>query len=836
MTTMFNRKLSVALVAGALELYAASVAHAACPVPNGATPYATGPLNPVDGYAEYVSDSRGTSLQICRNADLCFFDEPVPGNLVSAQTGTGTESFYWLAQASVADATAGFEALLVMAAEATYNTEEPAAGEQLTFTRFRLRLDVPQPGIYQVEHPYGVDSYRIEALEDGRDLSETFDISFVPDQPDARGKVGPWLTWSPVLAPPPPAGYIGDGTTPQPVVGSPCDTNFLRVTATDFNGLPIAINANGSNVVSTDLFVVQGQLFDGRVQTPLDADRVTYSRTPERVGQVDAFATSAATAAVTIQDSAGTPAASARLATPTPLTADGNGKFFTSEVLADAPDTTALPGAIDVNALVADGNTDATRLVRALVDQVTITQADYDLSTGLLNIAASSSDTRVPPTLTVQEYLRPVGAPIATVAPPSHVTVMSSAGGWDRVPVRTLAALDQSEPPAAPGAIGAVADSPTQVTLGWSDNADNEGGFEILRNGVLIATTAADATSFVDTAAPQDSTLTYQVVAVNAGGRSAAATITVSTPVLLIAPSALATTAVTGNSVALRWTDNAANEAGYLVLRNGLVIATLAANTAVYTDTPVAPSTAYTYQVQATHARAPAAGSNVITVTTPALISIVAPANLSAVLGTVANSARLNWTDASTGETGYRVQRATITIAANGTATTGAFATITTPSGNLPANATTVQNTGLAANALYAYRVNAVNGATQGPTTQVVRHNGTLPVPAGLRSNVTNGLLGVGATPVGRVPLSWTASTVAAVAGYELERCVGALTVCNAAGATWIPVTRLNGRATRTFNVDGLPSRQAQSFRIRSHTGTVGLTGAWSAAVVGTPR
>ena len=49
MTAMFNRKLSVALVAGALELYAASVAHAACPVPNGATPFATGPLNPVDG-------------------------------------------------------------------------------------------------------------------------------------------------------------------------------------------------------------------------------------------------------------------------------------------------------------------------------------------------------------------------------------------------------------------------------------------------------------------------------------------------------------------------------------------------------------------------------------------------------------------------------------------------------------------------------------------------------------------------------------------------------------------------------------------------------------------
>ena len=42
------------------------------------------------------------------------------------------------------------------------------------------------------------------------------------------------------------------------------------------------------------------------------------------------------------------------------------------------------------------------------------------------------------------------------------------------------------------------------------------------------------------------------------------------------APTALRTTAVAATSVALAWTDNAGNESGYQVLRNGIVIATLA--------------------------------------------------------------------------------------------------------------------------------------------------------------------------------------------------------------------------------------------------------------------
>ncbi len=747
-----TRAFGAALLAGALELGAAGLVQAACPAPNGATPFATGPTNPVDLYPESVTDSRGLSLQICRNADLCFFDPAIAGNLVSAQTGTGTESFYWLAEAAISEPARGFDALVVMATEATYTTPDPVEGQQLTFTRLRIRLDVPAPGIYRVEHPYGVNDYRIEVVEAGRDLSETFDISFVANDPVAQGKVGPWLTWDPVLAPPPPAGYIGDGATPQPVVGSPCDTNFVRVTATDFNGRPIAINAAGGHVATTNLFVVQGQLFDGRVQTPLSSDRVTYSRTPGRVGQVDAFAHALAGASVTVQDVQGTAAESARLTTPTPLTGNATGEYFTTEVLADVPNTAALPGAVELVASVVDGSTDTTRLVRALVDQVIVSQADYDLSTNTLRVAASSSDTRVPPTLTVQEFLQPLGptgVAIRTDAPPAFVTVMSSAGGWDRVQVRTVRSVAPALP-AAPQALAARALSSTRVDLNWTDAATTETGFEVLRNGVVLASLPVNSMAYSDLAAPSGQTISYQVVAINAAGRSP---------------------------------------------------------------------------------------SNPVSVATPVPIVIAAPTGLSAGAGTVANSTLLRWTDASTGESAYRVQRAPITVAANGTATVGTYATITAPSGNLPANAVQVQNTGLTANTLYSWQVNAVNGATQGPTATVARFNGTLPVPTNFRGTVSaGGLLGIGATPAGRVPLAWTASTLAAVAGYDVERCTGTVAQCGVASASWTGVARLNGRASASLTVNGLTSGQPYSFRIRTHTGTVGLTSAWSTPIGATPR
>ncbi|MEY8879599.1 MAG: hypothetical protein AB9M60_24030 [Leptothrix sp. (in: b-proteobacteria)] len=1019
-----QRKLLVTLVAGALELYAASMAHAqvASCQNNAATAVRSGPLSPVDGFPEYVTDSNGVSIQRCLDARFCFASPVIATDPFSVQIGSGIEAFYWGATAVVTDTNNAAKLTVVMAAETAFlqsdpNTGAPIDGGQFPFLRLRINLIAPAAGNYTLVHPYGTDTFTVDAVSGGRDIFRTIDRGFAPNS-TFTGPVGPFLKWD-GTAPATPAGFLGDGNpntgVNHTVTGSPCGTNFVRLTGRDFSGTPLILDpATGSTALTTNLFSVQGQLYDGKVQTPVSATRLTYSRAAGALGQIDAFATSTPTATVTVQDGPTTTPARARITAPVTMSrstsAQGVG-LDSASVAVTGANTDALPPVLSVTAAdtsTAPG-TDPTTLIRPLVDLVTITQAEYDTTTQTLRVAAVSGDQRVPPTLTLHGYGVAPGTAITTVAPPAVVTVDSSAGGRATAQVRVIPAAA----PLAPTTLAAVSNSPTQVTLTWADNATNEASYDVQRNGVVIATLAANSTSFVDTTVAQDTAYTYQVFAANNGGRTGSTVVSVTTPVQLNAPSNLAASAVAFNSVTLSWTDNAGNESGFVVLRNGVTIATLAANATTYTDATVAGSTTYSYQVAATHPRAANAASAAISVTTPiappaaptALVAtvntptqvtltwtdnavnegsyeiqrngvvvavlginasaftdtgltsgttysyqvfavnsagrtgsavvnatpaavvaapaaptalrttavaansvalawtdastneanfqvlrngvviatlaanavaytdatvaasttytytvaavntggtgtsaplsvttpaakvIAAPTSLVANAGAL-NAAALGWADASTGESAYRVQRATVTIAANGTPTVGALAVPTTPTGNLAANATAYTNTGLTANTVYAYDVNAVDGTVQGTATRAYFVNGGMPAVAGLKSNVSaGGLLGVGATPAGQVPLSWTASTLAQVAGYEIQRCIGAATVCTATSTNWTNVTSVTGRATASFTVTGIPSGQLNQFRIRSSAGaTIGLTGTYSAAVAGTPR
>ena len=79
--------------------------------------------------------------------------------------------------------------------------------------------------------------------------------------------------------------------------------------------------------------------------------------------------------------------------------------------------------------------------------------------------------------------------------------------------------------PAAPTALVATAPAPTQATLNWTDNSNNENGFKIERRtggGIwqLLTTTAANATSYVDAAVVASTAYSYRVSATNAVGDS----------------------------------------------------------------------------------------------------------------------------------------------------------------------------------------------------------------------------------------------------------------------------------------------------------------------------
>jgi len=433
------------LLAMAVLVAAGPTAQAACPA-DGATPFFAAPVDPVNGFPAYVEDSQGLALAPCLNPAFCFFDPPIVGNAFSETIGFGAEAFYWLADSTITT-TGGLDALVVMAAELAFNTAEPAPGEQFPFTRLRLRVDVPLPGIYTITHPFGQESYVLQNAG-RRAINDSFDIEFMPDAVN-QGRVAPWLTWDtfpndPVL--PDVAGFdgfVGDAATPHAVKGSPCGNNFFRVEAVRLNGVtpinidPADLDGDGSTSSITEtLFVVSGRVKQGNVETPLSVDGVSYSRDATGAGRLNVFATAPTTAVVnfdTTIDGALTPA------TQVSMAGDGAGRFFGTLALGPAG---AVPTTIEV---VADnpaspGNDTAVRTA-AVHDIITVFQADYDSAAKTLTVAADSSDLASPPTLTAVGFGDLTGGTLTAnglnVAP-ATVTVQSSSGGSTAAAVRVI--------------------------------------------------------------------------------------------------------------------------------------------------------------------------------------------------------------------------------------------------------------------------------------------------------------------------------------------------------------------------------------------------------------
>jgi hypothetical protein len=425
-------------------------ARAVCPQ-DGATPFTAGPVDPANGFARWVQDSQGVALALCLDGDgatgPCFFDPPIADNPFSQQIGFGPEAFWWLTEAALdttaTDPTTGdtFSALVVMAVEAAFLSENPAPGEQFPFTRLRLRVDVPRPGVYTVTHPFGEESFTVAATEDGRDVNENYDIEFLPNAVN-QGRVGPWLRHADA-----PAGYVGHGNArTAPVIGSPCGTNFFRITATNLAGTgpvvidPADLDGDGrTDSITTRDFAVFGKILPGtQVPTPLTVDGATYSRSAD--GRVNLFATAPTTAAVTFTGGPNLPAGPISTAT------DGTGRFFGTVAVADA---STLPREVNVTATNAAANNGPTTVRAEVKDVVTITLAEARCAgtTCTLQIEAASSDLGSPPTLTASwpgQSGVALSAGVLTTPPfpraavPATVTVSSSAGGSDSEPARVV--------------------------------------------------------------------------------------------------------------------------------------------------------------------------------------------------------------------------------------------------------------------------------------------------------------------------------------------------------------------------------------------------------------
>ena len=162
-------------------------------------------------------------------------------------------------------------------------------------------------------------------------------------------------------------------------------------------------------------------------------------------------------------------------------------------------------------------------------------------------------------------------------------------------------------PPSAPTGLTVTGTTSSSAALKWAASTDNVAvtGYDILRNGVQVATTTA--TVFTDTGLTAATAYSYTVKAFDAAGNasSASAAVTATTSsgtndtIAPSAPTGVTVSSATASSVSLTWTASSDNVGvtGYDVYRDGTLAGT--STVASFTDTGLTASTAYTYTVKA---------------------------------------------------------------------------------------------------------------------------------------------------------------------------------------------------------------------------------------------
>ena len=410
----------------------------------------TGPYTPANGgFAAWYQDSHGRTLDLCLSKAvssrvpgtpgaptyMCNL-LPTPGVFDDAQpvvfpTNFPDEAFWFTADGTIVDAARGINLAYGSAIEAAFAADEPIEGDQISFARVRIRVDVPTAGTYVITHPYGIEVFTVDtpgrrAINMTRDIGigapKTYDGALKGDiGPFLRSVNGPYTETNPVSGGA--EQFVGDPNLTEAVTGSPFNTNYIR------------IEGPGGLDLRSTVFAVSGKLSTVVRPTPLITQRSTYSRkqgASAPIAQQDVFVL------------APPPPATVSLSSSTPelkLTeADTTGSWYVQN-----PVNPTLPTTLQVTAdnHLAIASSTPTTLPMALTDLVVIQRAEYSLSSGQLTLVATTSDETSPPALTATSGTgAAIGALSGSAAvktlttgispiPPAKVRVTSSNGSSD---------------------------------------------------------------------------------------------------------------------------------------------------------------------------------------------------------------------------------------------------------------------------------------------------------------------------------------------------------------------------------------------------------------------
>ncbi|MBI5655324.1 MAG: hypothetical protein HZC44_00260, partial [Geobacter sp.] len=378
--------------------------------------------------------------------------------------------------------------------------------------------------------------------------------------------------------------------------------------------------------------------------------------------------------------------------------------------------------------------------------------------------------------------------------------------------------IDALQFEAASFALTTTRASETQINLAWPDISNDETGYAIERCAgtdcttfAQVATVGSSVVSYSNTGLSPNTLYRYQVRPYKTAGCgwNTAYTPVAEATTTVLGPTGLTATPANTTQVNLAWTDRTASETAFSIERcsgsscaDFAEIATTAANAVSWSDTAVFSGTSYRYRLRAVKTTAPtwvSDYSSEAAATTPTPAAPVLTAT--AISETRVN---LSWTDPTSDESNYKVDRCTGSGCSN-------FALITT----LGAGVVSYQDSGLAANTTYTYQVRGSKSGTYGwTTTSNAAPAVTVPLaPTGLAATPAN---------TTQVNLAWTNRTTTET-GVRVERCQGS-------GCADFALLATTGPATASYADTAVCSQLPYTYRVQ----TVNATIPWSSVYSGT--
>ena len=260
------------------------------------------------------------------------------------------------------------------------------------------------------------------------------------------------------------------------------------------------------------------------------------------------------------------------------------------------------------------------------------------------------------------------------------------------------------------------------------------------------------------------------------------------------APSNLVVAVVSSSQIDLSWTDNSDNELQFTVERKTgssgtwAQIGTVDANTTSFSNTGLSQNTTYYYRVRASNQAGNSGYSNEANGTTP-YATPGAPSGLTAT-PISSSKIRINWTDNSNIETGFKVERKT--------GSSGTWSQIAI----VGANITTYTNSSLSQNTTYFYRVRAYNNTVNSAYSNEASATTPYATPAA-PSNLT-----ATAVSTSQIDLTWTDNS-GVETGVKIERKTGS-------SGTWAQIATVGANVTAYSN-NGLTHGTTYYYRVRAY-------------------